>query len=180
MEDKVNIIMLAFFKTGNGNPRALSFGNLFDVIRANDIDGKPILPAIQLVAFLNIIGAGSEKPSRMEAGDAPAGERLHFGKPAGGRRSGADGPGFVPAGLCYLWDGVPLHQLHACFRYPFFSPGARLWEVSISYLRRMAGGGKRAGGKPGGGCRIRIYGTEKIKKEAILWNFSEPTTSQSK
>lgn len=69
MEDKVNIIMLAFFKTGNGNPRALSFGNLFDVIRANDIDGKPILPAIQVVAFLNIVGAGSENPSRMEAGE---------------------------------------------------------------------------------------------------------------
>ena len=33
MDDKVNIIMLAFFKTGNGNPRTLSFGNLFDVIR---------------------------------------------------------------------------------------------------------------------------------------------------
>jgi len=72
MDDKVNIIMLAFFKTGNGNPRTLSFGNLFDVIRANDIDGKPILPPIQVVTFLNIVGSpptSGETLSKMEIGE---------------------------------------------------------------------------------------------------------------
>lgn len=71
MKDKVNVTMLTFFKTGTGNPRALSFANLFDVIWANEIESKPILPAIQVVALVNIVGAPDDggEPSRMEAGE---------------------------------------------------------------------------------------------------------------
>lgn len=72
MEDKLNIIMLAFFKTGTGNPRALTFGNLFDLVKANDIEGTPVLPAIQVVTFINIVGSptpSGKEPSRMETGE---------------------------------------------------------------------------------------------------------------
>jgi len=74
MKDKINIAMLAFFKAGSGNPRTISFGNLFDVVRANDIEGKPVLPPIQVVAFINIVGSPTEgrldrEPSRIEVGE---------------------------------------------------------------------------------------------------------------
>lgn len=72
MKDRVNVIMLAFLKTGAGNPRGISFGNLFDIIRANDIEGKPVLPAIQVVTLVNIVGVpagGSDEKSRIEKGE---------------------------------------------------------------------------------------------------------------
>ncbi len=69
MSDRINVTLLTFFKNEAGDLRELSLENIFDVIQAEDKDGKPLLPPIQVLMHINILGTNDSAMSYMERGE---------------------------------------------------------------------------------------------------------------
>lgn len=69
MSDKINVALLTFLCSKTENPNDLSLGNVFDVLHAEEKDGKPILPPFHVLMHINILGIRDNEISYMERGE---------------------------------------------------------------------------------------------------------------
>lgn len=139
MSDRINVTLLTFLGAAPGNPRGLLLENIFDTIQAEDREGKPLLPPIQVLLHVNILGVDDGEVSHMERGEGRLLLMLRLAKDSisENRRVGSDLGQFIldlsqlDASICgtefHFINNINLFHIQSCV----LDPGYGTYHLKV-------------------------------------------------